>query len=200
VSFDEHLSPKVKVHSVGPRVGILTGKLDAMVDTFFYVFLPQHTEGRLCVSFASADGTYGAQAELPRPPGKGGVHAFLFPTSHREELRQNRALDLAILAEIRPACDGGSTGQFLLARWDTPKLGDTAYVLLNPGTTAAWITRSAPDLKPIACRPSGSTNAVAFNLVCPIPLDVVRKGGDLTIERGTGAFADVPLPLPIGFP
>ncbi len=188
--------------SGGLRVGVMSAGDSRFNPAQLTVWLPRTDAPFLCVEVTSQDGRYVASVPYDIRGDPPGPRQMKFPPSkHTSKLREFDSGQLAILARLAKSCGTApvEAGDFVIAGWDQPRLGETVVVLLNSRLPTSIVAGKGNTVESNYPCQSLTGTTTAFNLRCEIPVNDVTGDRDYFIQmrRGSGFSAPVPLPLAI---
>ena len=146
------------------------------------VFLPQRNLRKLCVRIKSIDGRYEADMEydIHNIP-LGEKYRLEYPTEYPEALNSYNSKELAIYAEVKDVCEGG-TQDIVIASWEPDSQLKEITILLN--TDRNYIVKlKVPALKGEAhikmCHRINTEQAtiktkkipITYNFECVLPIE-----------------------------
>ena len=166
--FRESYTEEVNI-SGAVRTGVMyaTSSKHAMPDSL-YIDLGKGSDQILCVKMISVDGRYGADFEYSLTSNISGLTRFQLPTTFKDVVTGYSAEQIAVLAEIKPACKSKSI-QILPASWGSPK-PDTLKVFLNSGvdTTYLKLYLQKGGSKKQPCQAVKAERGTAYDTACSI--------------------------------
>jgi len=122
----------------------------------------------LCVKMISVDGRYGANFQYEITGKIRGVTRFQLPTQLHEIVTGYTPEQIAVLAEIKPACKGKSK-HIVPASWDKPE-NDSINVFLNSGGSTTYLKLYLLEggSKKSPCQPIKADRGTAYDKECQI--------------------------------
>jgi len=176
------------------RVGVMGYESDERVKpTRFFVWIPGHNVGTMCVEISSRDGRYEARLPYDISGLKEGVHEFELPTKYASDLRNYTVKDIAILAKIGRSCE--SSGSFyVLSSWNTPsEKPGSIFVYLNSDKPVLFRFKRLKDNKiiDIECKKINVPLSIAYNCKCEVPVEDIRGVTDFYIQQRVRRVGDI---------
>ena len=139
------------------------------------VYLPEHSGPSLCVTITSGDRRYSARLEFDVRDRPAGFYRLDLRTAYREELSTFTDNRLAVLAQVKDACDQPTLATIVTSSWGNLVPGPiTLFVNLdNTVGVSVYDTSVGGSAVPWPCMRLEGPGYHAFNMRCV----VTRTGG-----------------------
>jgi hypothetical protein len=174
VRFEDKVREGAIPVSGGVFVGAVSGDgsdaagLDALM-----VYLSGSEPERLCLSVASRDGRYVAEAEYKVGGLALGQYRLILPSQHLASLRGYRAEDLAVLVEAKGSCS--DRGHVVLpAMWRAEADRSHISLLVNSGGTDTRVYLPASSSF-VPCEGFSEGKSLAYDVRCTIALPSTQE-------------------------
>jgi len=194
IAFNEVLKNQVPVS--GSVVTGLMATVDNQIvgDEPLVLYVSDKAKQDYCVTLTSRDGMYRASARYSVTGLTPGMHAFPFPTKHRDHLRARQQNELAVLARLVSDCDQPG-GNITLAQWGESPAQRSVKLVANSSRTISQIDMDEPRTT-VACQMLSDANLITFDTTCTIDTTGLKNArGYLTRKRFRNPLPPVQLNL-----
>jgi len=168
--FHDHFVPgTVPVSSLGIIKGVLVTAPDSKVDLQgLGVWLPSSGPRHLCLNIETIDGRYTATADYDLSTLASGRIILGVETGFKQQLSGYTARQMAVNVLIATRC-GDSDGIVMPAGWTTARTNSLVIFVNSEGAEDVYLWDPA-SRKNYNCHKAPSSNLVAWDTECPIPL------------------------------
>lgn len=137
----------------------------------------------VCARMVSSDGRYDASRPFGVPADwQGGIAELDIPTRYLAELDALDELELGVAVSMDD-CSGQPDGlRIVPAVWGSTEMVPEIRLLINSFRADEAYLYIAARNADIACDPVATEARTAFDMVCPLPQDLLAEGGVLEVE------------------
>jgi hypothetical protein len=168
--FQESYNDSVNISgSVRAGVMYMAGAEKVLPDSLFLDLLPE-SDKLLCVSMISVDGRYGAEFSHKLSSDLTGLTQFQLPTEMHDVLTRYKPDQVAVLAEIKPACNDKGE-RIVPAAWGRPPADSSVIkVFLNSGAEKTYLKmyKKENGSDKLKCKSVRSETKTAYDTECTI--------------------------------
>ncbi|WIY52338.1 hypothetical protein O9Z70_12830 [Devosia sp. YIM 151766] len=178
-------------------IGLVAARAGPAVPNAIIASIPAGWAGQdICARMVSSDGRYDATRPFFVPAAwPAGLARLDIPTRFEAQLNALEEVALGVAVSLGDCDQANEERQFVPAAWGSAALGETLLLLVNSfraDEAYLYFPESGAD---VDCAPAAIEARTAFDMVCPLPAELVAQGGAQAAElnrvrRGTMMGSD----------